>query len=115
MGAPVVHFEIQARDAAAARAFYSELFGWTIDADNPMNYGEVATGAGSGIDGGITVAEGPPMATFYIEVPDPQATLDAIVERGGSVVVPVTEIPDSVTFALFTDPDGNAVGLVKSE
>ena len=115
MGAPVVHFEIQANDAAASQAFYGELFGWEIDANDPMNYGEVTTGAESGIQGGIAPAEGPPMATFYIEVSDPQAALDAVVAKGGSVVVPVTEIPGTVTFALFSDLDGITVGLVKSE
>lgn len=29
-------------------------------------------------------------------------------------IVPTTEIPDMVTFALFADPDGNVVGLVKA-
>jgi predicted enzyme related to lactoylglutathione lyase len=28
-------------------------------------------------------------------------------------VVPVTEIPNMVTFAQFADPQGNVVGLVK--
>jgi predicted enzyme related to lactoylglutathione lyase len=28
--------------------------------------------------------------------------------------VPVTEIPNMVTFAQFADPQGNVVGLVKS-
>ncbi len=115
MGAPVVHFEIHGKDAAATQAFYSDLFGWSIDANNPMNYGMVATGGGSGIEGGITAAEGPPMAIFYIEVADPQQALDRIVAKGGSIVVPVTEIPGTVTFALFADLDGNTVGLVKSE
>lgn len=34
---------------------------------------------------------------------------------GGKTVVPVTEIPDMVTFAQFADPEGNVVGLVKSQ
>lgn len=114
MGAPVVHFEINGTDAAAARAFYAELFGWSIDANNPMDYGMVDTGAGAGIAGGVTAGQGPPMATFYIEVADPQAKLDEIEARGGSVVVPVTEVPGAVTFALFADPDGNCIGLVKA-
>jgi predicted enzyme related to lactoylglutathione lyase len=29
--------------------------------------------------------------------------------------MPVTEIPNMVTFALFSDPEGNVVGVVKSE
>ena len=35
MGQPVVHFEVSGRDGPALRAFYSSLFDWRIDADNP--------------------------------------------------------------------------------
>ncbi|MDO8793153.1 MAG: hypothetical protein Q7J25_00870 [Vicinamibacterales bacterium] len=42
MGQPVVHFEIIGRDAKKLQDYYSELFGWEIAADNPMNYGLVA-------------------------------------------------------------------------
>ena len=52
MGSPVVHFEIVHKDAAKLQPFYSELFDWKIDANNPMNYGIVDTG-GKGINGGI--------------------------------------------------------------
>jgi len=34
---------------------------------------------------------------------------------GGKTVVPVTHIPNMVTFAMFTDPEGHLVGLVKDE
>ena len=40
---PVVHFEVQSADAAKAQKFYGDLFGWHIDASNPMNYGMVDT------------------------------------------------------------------------
>lgn len=41
MGQPVVHFEIVGKDAQKLHGYYSELFGWEIDAGNPMNYGIV--------------------------------------------------------------------------
>jgi predicted enzyme related to lactoylglutathione lyase len=66
------------------------------------------------IGGGIGEAQGPNQVIFYIEVDDPQAYLDRIDKAGGRTVVPVTEIPDMVTFAQFSDPQGNVVGLVKS-
>lgn len=49
----------------------------------------------------------------YVQVDDPQAYLDKVESLGGKTVVPVTEIPNMVTFALFTDPEGHMVGLVK--
>ena len=57
MGQPVVHFEIIGQDGDALRSYYSELFGWEFDANNPMKYGIVArednlTDDGVGIGGG---------------------------------------------------------------
>lgn len=75
----------------------------------------VHTHAERGINGGIGQAEQANSVTFYVEVGDLQAYLDKAVRLGGRVVVPVTEIPNMVTFALFSDPDGNVIGLVKSE
>jgi predicted enzyme related to lactoylglutathione lyase len=114
MGAPVVHFEINARNAKQAQKFYSQLFGWKIDARNPIGYGLVDTGVKMGINGGIAQAEGEkPFVTFYVQVEKLQRYLDKAVRLGAKVVVPVTVIPNMVTFALFADPDGNFVGIVE--
>ena len=54
MGAPVVHFEIMGGNGVELETFYSELFGWKINSDNPMKYGIVDTGgAPGGINGGV--------------------------------------------------------------
>jgi uncharacterized protein len=111
-GHSVVHFEITAQDPRALHSFYSSLFGWKINADNPMNYGMVQAG-GKGISGGIGPAQGAPHVTFYVAVPDLDAALRKVGELGGDTVVPPTEIPDMVTFAIFTDPEGHRIGLVK--
>ncbi len=115
MGSPVVHFEINGKDGKKLQEFYGKLFDWKIDASNPMNYGLVDTQSGQGIGGGIGQTDGPNQVTFYVEVPDPQAALSRVEGMGGKTVMPVTEIPGMVTFALFADPEGNVVGLVKSE
>lgn len=110
---PVVHFEIIGSDGSALQEFYRKIFGWAIDADNPMNYGMADTG-GSGVNGGIGQGE-EPIATFYIEVDDPAAFLSKIAAAGGKVVQDVTVIPGAVTMARFSDPAGNVIGLVKAE
>ena len=109
---PVVHFEINGKDANQLQGFYKDLFGWHVDDNNPMKYGMVDTHAG-GINGGI--AEGDNLVSIFIEVDDPQAYLDKIKAKGGKVVHEVEVIPDMVTFAMFSDPSGNVVGLVKAE
>lgn len=49
---PVVHFEIFGKDAARTQQFYRDLFGWTVNADNPMNYALVEAEE-RGIGGGV--------------------------------------------------------------
>ena len=76
----------------------------------------VDTKSETGINGGISGTNGGPnMVSFYVEVEDIQAKLEQAQELGGSLVVPVTTIPGMVTFAMFTDPEGNCIGLVSSE
>ena len=105
----------QGKDGKALQEFYGKLFDWHVDADNPMGYGIVDTHAG-GINGGISASEdGMSQVTIYIEVDDPDAFLKKVESMGGKTVVPTTVIPDMVTFALFSDPEGHVVGLVKSD
>ena len=113
-----MHFEIQSQRAGELQGFYSDLFGWTINADNPINYGVVKTHEEGevGIDGGIGPSQGEAsMVTFYVQSDDLDASLQRAVELGGKVVMPATAVPGMVTFALFSDPEGNVVGLVHSE
>ena len=42
---PVIHFEIVSKNADKLHSFYSDVFDWKIDANNPMNYGIVDNGA----------------------------------------------------------------------
>jgi predicted enzyme related to lactoylglutathione lyase len=114
---PVVHFEIIAPDGGAAQKFYADLFGWKVDVDPQMHYGSVEAQDGKGIGGGIAavMAENTPgYVSVYVEVDDPQKYLDKVVSMGGKVIMPVTEIPNVVTFAQFADPQGLMVGLIKS-
>ena len=82
MGQPVVHFEIIGKDPRKLHDYYSELFGWEINADNPMAYGLVpregnvnadGVGIGGGVGGGPEGYDG--HVTFYVEVPDVEAAL----------------------------------------
>jgi predicted enzyme related to lactoylglutathione lyase len=116
MGAPVVHWEINARDAKRVQEFYSNLFGWKVDANNPMNYGLVNTGSKGSPNGGIAQADEnnpTPSVTFYVGVNDLQRYLDKAESLGGRTVVPPTEIPGMVTLAMLADPEGNTIGIVK--
>ena len=108
----VIHFEIQGRDGKKSQEFYASLFGWKIDANNPMQYGIVAADA-PGIGGGICQSMGQPLVTFYVSADDLAATLEKAKRLGGKTVLPPQEVPGGPQNALFSDPDGNVVGLVK--
>ena len=115
---PVVHFEVLGRDAGVLRKFYSEAFGWSVGPvdDSPLEYSMVHFGeGGGGIDGGIGKApQGPGHVTFYIGVDDIAQTLQVIERSGGNTIQPATQVPGGVAFALFADPEGHVVGLVKA-
>lgn len=114
MANPVTWFEITGKDGKKLQDFYSGVFGWKVDASNPMNYGMVDN-AGEGIGGGISGGDGSSkQVTFYVEVDDPDAYLKTIEGLGGKTVMPVTEIPGMVIFAQFADPEGNVVGITKA-
>jgi predicted enzyme related to lactoylglutathione lyase len=119
MGQPVVHFEIAGKDVDKLKAYYSDLFGWEIDSDNPMNYGLVqrdgnVNADGVGIGGGIGQGpEGyPGHVTFYVEVPDVEAALAKAESLGGSRMW-ARKVMDTVELGQFT-AGGHLVGLVKA-
>src|SRR3990170_2929517 len=120
MGQPVVHFEIVGKDAERLQSYYSELFGWEIDANNPMKYGIVQREAnlnpdGVGIGGGVgTGPEGyAGHVTFYVEVPDVEAALAKAESLGGSRMMGPDAVMDMVEIGLFNDPEGHLIGVVK--
>ena len=117
MGNKVVHFELQGPDPDGVAKFYGQLLGWrteSIPGEQP--YIVVDTQAGKGINGGFgRTREGQrPAATVYVGVDDIKATLKQAESLGAKTVVPFTEIPNVVTFALFSDPQGAVVGLVQA-
>ena len=121
MGQPVVHFEVVGKDGKRLQSYYSELFGWEINADNPMGYGMVqrdgnVNADGAGIGGGVgTGPEGyAGHVTFYVEVPDVEAALQKAESLGGTRIMGPETIMDTVVLGQFTDPEGHVIGVVKS-
>ena len=120
MGQPVVHFEIIGRDGSALQRYYSELFGWEIDADNPIGYGMVSregnvnadgVGIGGGVGGGPEGYDG--HVTVYVEVPDIEEALARAESLGGSRVMGPENV-GGVEVGQFRDPEGHVVGVVRS-
>jgi uncharacterized protein len=121
VGRPVVHFEIIGKDAQKLQAFYSGLFGWEMDSNNPMNYGVVQregnlNADGVGIGGGV--GAGPEgyggHVTFYVEVPDVEAGLTEAERLGGKRMMGPEKVMEGVEIGEFLDPEGHLIGLIKA-
>ena len=119
MGQPVVHFEVVGKDGGKLQSYYSDLFGWEINADNPMNYGMVqrdgnVNADGAGIGGGIGAApdgyDG--HVTFYIEVHAVEAALAKAESLGGSRIMGPETVMEGLEIGLFSDPEGHIIGVL---
>jgi uncharacterized protein len=120
MGRPVVHFEVIGKDAGKLQGYYGELFGWEMDANNPMSYGIVqreqnTNDEGIGIGGGVGAGPGgyEGHVTFYVEVPDVEEALAKAESLGGTRVMGPEKIMEGIELGQFTDPEGHLVGLVR--
>ncbi|HEY2743328.1 MAG TPA: glyoxalase [Polyangia bacterium] len=112
-GPAVVHWEVHAMDLPRQQQFFSELFGWNIDTNNPMKYGMISGSGKDTIGGGI----GPAMdqtsrVTVYVQVPDINATLARAETLGAQTMMPRTPY-GPVIMALFRDLENNVIGLVE--
>ena len=121
MGQPVVHFEVVGTDGDKLQQYYSDLFGWEIDANNPMKYGMVARDGNTNRDGvgiGGGVGQGPDgyggHVTFYVEVPNVEEALAKAESLGGTRVMGPEDIMGQVVLGQFTDPEGHLIGVVQA-
>jgi predicted enzyme related to lactoylglutathione lyase len=76
----------------------------------------IDTGTQTGIQGHISALGHEPhnYTAFYVQVDDVQQYLDKVNALGGKTIVPPVEIPTG-TFAWFSDPEGNTIGLWKAK
>ncbi len=116
MSGKVVHFEIPVDEGDRAVAFYGAAFGWDLERWGPMDYWTTRAGDGEGIDGALTRREEPGHGLrFYISVDDVDASLAAVESAGGRRLTDRMPIPTVGWMALFSDTEGNTVGVFQSD
>jgi len=110
--------ELNSRDIEKAKAFYTQVFGWTEHtSESPgMVYTEFHLGDDS-IAGGMAMPEKVPSEVpshwlVYFAVDDVDAITKRGTEIGGAVVVEPMEFPGG-RFSILRDPQGAVVGLLK--
>jgi uncharacterized protein len=108
MANPVLQFQIISKTPEEAARFYSTLFGWTVDANNPMGYRRLDTGTKAGIQGGIWPAppQSPDFVQLFIGVDDVKASVKKAEDLGAKLIIPPTTLPEGDEMAVLHDPHG---------
>jgi hypothetical protein len=116
MANPFVHVELNTTDLVKAKAFYGELFDWTLE-DMPMPEGAYTViKVGQGTGGGMMthpVPGAPSLWLAYVQVDDIEASTGKAKSLGATVLKDVTEIPQVGWFSVLLDPTGAAFALFK--
>ncbi len=117
MANKIVHWELMGADGKGLSDFYAGLFDWNIEPVEGFDGYNLVDGEQTGVGGAVGTGpeEMPNYLTIYVEVESIDDHLAKIGAAGGSTVMPRTEIPGTVTYALFSDPAGNVVGLVETD
>ena len=111
--------ELNTRDVPAAKAFYTEVFGWKAnDMDmGGMSYTEWRLGdkpvAGMQAMPDMVPAEVPAHWLVYFAVDDTDATVSKATGAGATTLVPPMDIPPG-RFAVLSDPEGAAFAVIKT-
>ncbi|MCA9660652.1 MAG: VOC family protein [Myxococcales bacterium] len=102
-------------DPERAKAFYSEVFGWT-QKPGPSGNGDVVFGAEEAMVADLQQAQPgtPSMWLTYVVVDDLGRARERVKQLGGAVVVPLIEVPNVGNIALIADPTGGHIGLFEA-
>jgi predicted enzyme related to lactoylglutathione lyase len=115
MASPPVYYQLATSDPARARAFLGELFEWPEGEDDAL---AIQPGGPADFDvaGQITPErEGGQQITPYFRVGDLAATVALAEERGATIVMPVTQVPQRPHIAMIRTPDDElSVGIVQA-
>lgn len=107
------YVEFPARDLAATKAFFEQVFGWAF-----TDYGPEYTAfyaAEAGLDGGFfsseqkaEVARGSALIVLYAK--NLEATQQQVEQGGGVITLPIFTFPGGRRFH-FTEPSGNELAV----
>src|SRR5215470_275121 len=117
MGNPFVHVELMARDVGKAKAFYGQLFDWSLEDRDMGNMTYTMIRVGDGTGGGLMATPMPNAASqwlAYVAVDDVKAATAKAKSLGAKVVKDVTDIEGAGSFSIIADPAGAMLGLWQS-
>jgi predicted enzyme related to lactoylglutathione lyase len=108
-----VHLELATPDMAAAKQFYTGMFGWKFEDMDMGPAGVYSTFQAPGGPGGgmYTMPGAPPAWLAYVEVNDIHESTAKAKSLGATVVRDVTEVPHMGWMTVLVDPTGAAIAL----
>lgn len=111
-----VWHDLNTKDLAGSKKFYSEIFGWKLESSDGSPYLHIK--AGDEMIGGMREKgndePGPTTWLGYIVVDDVTTTVSNITAAGGKVHMPTTKLENVGTMAVTADPTGAVFAPWKS-
>jgi predicted enzyme related to lactoylglutathione lyase len=110
-----MQWQILAKEPDKLAEFYTNLFGWKVNANNALSYRQIDTGSGRGIGGGIWPAppEGHGLVSLYVEVDSVKAYVEKATSLGAKLLIPPQKLPDGDEMAVMLDLEGIPLGIFK--
>jgi predicted enzyme related to lactoylglutathione lyase len=118
MANPFVHVELQTKDLAKAKDFYSRLFDWKLE-DIPAPGGEMTytmINVGEGTGGGMFENQDPKVPSHwlaYVGVDDIAASTAKARDLGATVLQDVMQVGDYGWLSVIMDPTGAVIAMWK--
>ena len=113
---PLGWSELATTDTAKAEAFYTKLFDWKAKPDPKNQYTEFQVG-GRSIGGMMALephgTDTPPHWLPYVMVEDCDRMARKAADLGARVLVPATDMAGVGRFAVFADPTGATLAIIK--
>jgi uncharacterized protein len=104
--------ELPAKNIAAAKDFYSKVFGWSLTDFGPTYACTMTGDVDIGLQGDSAEATAHPLAVIAVE--NLEEALDAVLKAGGKITRPVFGFPGGRRFQ-FLDPNGNELAVLKAD
>lgn len=122
---PVVHFEMPAENKARVKKFYEEVFKWKMTqlgaemgdyllADTtPLDENKMHLNKGAINGGFFQKGESGTVPHLVVSVDNLKQSMEVVNKSGGKVQGEPINIPGIGDFAMFTDTEGNRVGMLQ--
>lgn len=113
-----IWYDLLSSDLAGAKAFYSDIIGWTTEKFPGGDY-DILKAGGQGVGGIMALpaemkrAGVPQHWMGYVHVDDVDATAQKAQKLGGKVMAPPGDIPTVGRYAVLADPQGAVFALFK--